>query len=475
MTERAVIVYNYLVRKEYSGERLAEISVGGIYLDMKKWKSITLLTLLSLILVFLVTMTFVRFPAGIKDYNSVLGAIDLDYDMEGGVTYTLTLAEDNDKDVTDVNEVINTLSDRMERLGYEEFSITALKPVKEGVAEEDLEYDIRVSAKATDSIATDITTVASFGTIKFFAGNSENPTEEILSEVNAVKSAEYTGSADDGQGGKLYQVALEFTDEAYDAIIEGIDKASSEGASYYLSITLGETELLPGTSALSKDYISDDHIISIQSTTEANAKQLALQLETGGLAYKYEVSEYQKISAPLGDKNDLFAMITVFSLVAVAMVMFFVKFKENGFVAMYSLLAFIVTECAMMIAVPGIVFSIGGMIGAIIATVLCIDGLAIIFKRIKEESENGKTKKSAIRLGYKRSFLPIVSSNVIVGITALVLFFFSAGAVKAFAIALGIGVVISFLVSIVISRMFIEIISPLTKKDNEALKTQEGK
>ena len=440
---------------------------------MKKWKAISLLTILSLILAFLVTMTFARFPVGIKDYNSVLGAIDLDYDMAGGVTYTLTLAEDNDKDVSDINEVIDTLSDRMNSLGYSEYSITALKPVKAGVSQEDLEYDIRISAKQTESITTDITTVTAFGTLEFFAGNAENPTDEILSDINAIDKAEYAGSYEDGEGNTVYQVGLRFTDEAYAVIKEGLDKASGESASYYMSIMLGDTTLLPGTSALSKDYFMDQTIF-IQSATEANAKQLALQLSTGGLEYKYEVSEPQLISAPLGENNALFASIAVFALAVVAIIAFAVKFKMNGVVAAYSIITFAVTQCAMMIAVPGIVFSIGGVIGAIIATILCIDGLVITFKRIEEENQNGKTQKSAVRIGFKRSLLPVINTNLIAGIVGLMLFIFGAGVIKTFGIALGIGAVISFLVNVLISRMFIELIMPLTKKPVEIEKTVEG-
>lgn len=440
---------------------------------MKKWKAVSLLTILSIILAFLVTMTFVRFPVGVKDYNSVLGAIDLDYDMAGGVTYTLTLAEDNDKDVSDINEVIKTLSDRMNGLGYSEYSITALKPIKNGVEQADLEYDIRISSKQTDSISTDITTVTAYGTVQFFAGNAENPTDEVFSDINAIDTVKYVGSYEDSDGNTIYQVALRFTDEAYAEIKEELDTASTDGTSYYMSITLGETELLPGTSALSSDYFSDQTIY-IQSSSEANAKQLALQLSTGGLEYKYDVSEAAVISAPLGENNTLFSAIAVFALVVIAIVAFIIKFKVNGIVSAYSLITFAVTECAMMIAVPGIVFSVGGVLGAIVATILCIDGLVITFKRIEEESQNGKTQKSAVRIGFKRSLLPVVNTNLVAGVVGLMLYIFCSGVVRTFGIALGIGAVISFLVNVLISRMFVEIMMPLAKKDVEALETEKN-
>ena len=77
---------------------------------MGKGKSITLLTIVSVLMAFVLVMTFARFPVGgVKYYNSLLGAVELDYDLEGGIAYTLTLSKDNEEEVDDVNSVINTL------------------------------------------------------------------------------------------------------------------------------------------------------------------------------------------------------------------------------------------------------------------------------------------------------------------------------------------------------------------------------
>ena len=76
---------------------------------MSKSKSITLLTIVSVLMAFILVMTFARFPIGVKDnYVSALGAIELDYDIDGGVAYTLSLASDNEEEVDDINAVIKT-------------------------------------------------------------------------------------------------------------------------------------------------------------------------------------------------------------------------------------------------------------------------------------------------------------------------------------------------------------------------------
>ena len=84
---------------------------------MSKGKSITLLSIISVLVAFVLVMTFIRFPIGINNYNSVLGAIELDYDIEGGTAYTLKLAKDNVEDVEDVDKVVKTLDYRLRELG----------------------------------------------------------------------------------------------------------------------------------------------------------------------------------------------------------------------------------------------------------------------------------------------------------------------------------------------------------------------
>ena len=45
---------------------------------MSKNKSLTLLIIVSVIMAIVLTMTFLRFPIGVKDYNSAVGATELD-------------------------------------------------------------------------------------------------------------------------------------------------------------------------------------------------------------------------------------------------------------------------------------------------------------------------------------------------------------------------------------------------------------
>ena len=426
---------------------------------MTKGKSIFLLTVVCLLLAILAAATFVRFPIGTKDYNSILGAISLDYDIEGGSAYTVSLHKDNTEEVEDINDVLDIVRVRMNALGYKSYQITALKDTAVGVED----YDIRVVAKTTDTLSSDIQTVFQYGEVKFYGGTEENPTTEIMNDKLAIADSEYAGSYDSGNG-LVYQVSLKFTDYGYDALMESI----GENATYYLKIALGSETLL--NAQISKDSVADKTVY-ITAQSEDQALRLALQLKTGGLKYKYDLEEMtvETIAPILGENTALYMVIAVAVVVVLAIVLFAIKYKGFGLIAGLSLIFFILVETSMMIAVPNIIISLGGVIGILLATILACDGLIQTIKRISEEYANGKTVKAAVKTGFSRSLLPILNTNIIAGVIGLVLFAFGSGAMYCFAITFAIGVVVSFITTILIARMFTSLILPLTKKADDFL------
>lgn len=422
---------------------------------MSKGKATTLLTVISVVMALWLALTFARFPVGIKNYNSVIGAIDLDYDVAGGVSYELTYDKENENtEVENIDEVIDTLSKRMDILGYKSYKISAFKDATKDIKD----YSIRISAKKTDNVDNDVKAAAAYGKIKFFGGAEENPTTEILNEKQAVKSAKYSGQAADGK----YVSAVEFTDYAYDALKTALE----ENSTYYLKITLGDDTLLSGS--LSSDAISNNTIY-ITTNSESGARQTAMQIATGGLDYRYEVSDAVDAEPLYGQNAALYAGLSLGVLFLIIIAAMLVIFGGYGVISALSVLFFALLETVMLIAVPDIKLSLAGFIGIGFATVLAADGLIITIKRVREEFALGKTVKAAIKAGYKRSFIPVLGTNLTVALVSLILFAFTGGAFNCFAITLGIGAVISFIASVLISRMFVALILPLCKDKEKFL------
>ncbi len=438
---------------------------------MSRKKSITLLSIIGTLVAILIVLTFVAFPVGaVKNYNSALGAIELDYDIEGGMAYTLELSDDNEEEVTDINQVVKTFEYRLSSLGYSVYSVKAIKSTDPAV----LDYDIRIETKNTDSISSDISAVMAYGEVAFYGGTSANPTEQIMEDIKVIKSAKYEGVYGDSDG-VVYQMSIAFTDEAYEFMKDAITTAEGESNSYYLEVKLGETVLISGSSAITTgSFVNRSLYMSMGD--EASVKQMVLQVSSGGLKYEYEIASTEKISSPYGENVGAKCAIGIGVLLVILLVALVLIYKGFGIVSAISTLLFMLIEIWMLIAVPGIVLSLGGVLGIAVALLISVYSMIVTASRIKEEySHSEKTVKAAINKGFKQSLIPVLGINLVAGFVAIVLLAFTTGTVNCFAITLGIGAVISAIASLVFTRLFTALILPLIdNKENFLDMKKEG-
>lgn len=94
---------------------------------------------------------------------------------------------------------------------------------------------------------------------------------------------------------------------------------------------------------------------------------------------------------------------------------------------------------------PGVILSVG----------MAVDANVIIFTRIREEIASGKTVKSSIKIGFDKATSAIVDGNVTTLIAAAVLWFLGSGTVKGFAQTLAIGIIISMITALYITKIIL--------------------
>ncbi len=431
---------------------------------MSKKKSITLLTIISVILAIVLTMTFLRFEMGVKDYNSAVGAIELDYDMTGGVYYNLSLNQsDEDQQVSEeqTKEVAKEIGQRLEVLGYTTYMVKAVKNTDKDVQD----YDIRIEIKYNENSDSDVFAATSYGKLKFYGGTEANPTTQILEGVDVVEDASYFGATGDG----AYALTIKFTEQGKKELLDIID-----GSVYFLKVTCGvdengqEIPLFNSTEENPFDtsaFDGDNREIGLYSGSEQAAKQMAMLFKYGGIDYRYDIAndgEGITITSAFGEDIALKSMVAIITFIVVALALMIVVYKGLGIMSALSTLIFILAETWLLIGVPGIVVSLGSIMGIIGATVICIFAMLSLLQKIKDSFENTqKTVKASINKGFKEALLPTINMHVVVGIVSLLLFIFASGLVKSFAITFGIGVVVSLIASLVFTRMFNALIMPL--------------
>jgi SecD/SecF fusion protein len=106
-----------------------------------------------------------------------------------------------------------------------------------------------------------------------------------------------------------------------------------------------------------------------------------------------------------------------------------------------------------IMAMFGFTFTLPGIAGIILTVGMAVDANVLIYERLREEIEAGKSLRSALHAAYDKAFSAILDSNLTSLITAAILFWRASGTVKGFAVTLTIGLVASMLAALMLTRV----------------------
>ena len=181
------------------------------------------------------------------------------------------------------------------------------------------------------------------------------------------------------------------------------------------------------------------------------AQDLALVLRAGSLPAPLKVMEARNIGASLGE--DAIKAGRNAGLVAVALVILImvVYYRFSGFLAVVGLAFYALTTLAIL-AGFGAALTLPGIAGFVLSIGMAVDANFLIFERIREEMEKGKTVRTAINEGFDHAWSAIVDTHVTTALTAAILYQFGTGPVRGFAVALLAGLAASMVSAIFVVR-----------------------
>jgi len=190
------------------------------------------------------------------------------------------------------------------------------------------------------------------------------------------------------------------------------------------------------------------------SFTPSEAHNLAIVLRAGALPAPVKVVEERSIGPSLGqDSIDQgFDSIIIGSILVLIFMM--VYYKLFGLVANIALVFNMLLIVAAM-SMIGATLTLPGMAGIVLTIGMAVDANVLIFERIREEIQIGKTPLAAIDSGYDKAFSTIIDANITTLIAAIVLFQFGTGPVKGFAVTLSVGIIASMFTAITVTRAII--------------------
>ncbi len=186
----------------------------------------------------------------------------------------------------------------------------------------------------------------------------------------------------------------------------------------------------------------------------AEASELALLLRAGALAAPMYFVEERTVGPSLGKDNIEQGVMSVLVGLALVLVFMMVFYRLFGFFANVALFFNLVILIALM-SLIGATLTLPGIAGIVLTVGMAVDANVLIFSRIREELNAGRSPQHAIHEGYNRAFVTIFDANITTLIVAVILFGAGTGPVKGFAVTLSLGIITSMFTAIVLTRALV--------------------
>jgi preprotein translocase subunit SecD len=193
--------------------------------------------------------------------------------------------------------------------------------------------------------------------------------------------------------------------------------------------------------------------ITLGGGTLQAAQDLALVLRAGALPVPLKVAEVRNIGASLGadsiNKGAL-SLAVAFALIIAILIGYY---RFAGLLASVALVLYLVYTLAVLAGFNA-VLTLPGLAGFVLSIGIAVDANVLIFERIREELDHGKSNRLAIDEGFRHALSAIVDTSVATILSGMVLYQYGTGPVRGFAVTLIAGLVASLFTAIFVSKTF---------------------
>jgi SecD/SecF fusion protein len=365
-----------------------------------------------------------------KAHKGSVGNIRLGLDLAGGVSITYQAKGDTTPSQEKMSDTVYKMQKRVENYS------TEAQVYQEG--DNRINIDIPGVTNANEILEA----LGKAGSIQFVTESGE-----VVIDGSHIANAQAATQKDSTTGLSENVVELTLTGKG----AELFKTATTDNLGKQIAIIYDDEVIsAPTVKAVIENGTA---VISGQNTYE-EAEQLASTIRIGALPLELEEIQSQTVGAKLGldaIKTSLLAGIIGFALIIVFML---VLYRIPGLAASIALVLYIAVEMVVLNGMD-VTLTLPGVAGIILSIGMAVDANVIIFTRIKEELATGKTVRSAIKLGFDKALSAIVDGNVTTLIAAAVLWFKGSGTVKGFAQTLAIGIVLSMITALFVTKLLL--------------------
>lgn len=399
---------------------------------------IAIIALLTYLAVFGFSFTETKQIYGITSEGGITQGLDLN-----GGSIIVFKAEKENPSSEEMDTVASLLRTRLDGMGYTEADIS--------VQGSD---SVRVEIPSFSNPEEAAESLGATAQLKFYDESAfDMTTGQLLEDAKEVLSGDHIKDASSqyGQTSELgnasYYVQLELTEEGRKAFYE----ATSANIGKPIFIVMDETIISYPTV---QTAINDTTCVITGEFTQEEAKNLAANIKSGQLPFSLSVTEMRAVNPTLG--ADALNKAVTAGIIGLILVMLFMLllYRLPGFMSVIALVAY-VDVVLLICANFHINLTLPGIAGIILAIGMAVDANVIIFERIKEELLNGKGIRTSVEAGFKNALSAVIDSNITTIIAAIILMVLGTGTIKGFGTTLLIGVVISMISAIFITRFLL--------------------
>lgn len=375
----------------------------------------------------------ISYPSALDADNGIRQGLDL----VGGSVITYEAQAETATD-EEMDSVKNVLRKRLDALGYNEATVSRQGDKK-----------VRVEIPAIQDPEEAVQTLGQTAKLSF----RDSAGEVVLDGVDVAHAAARFGQISETSSAVHY-VELTLKESGKEKFANATAAAASKpDGENYIAIMLDEQEL--SKPRVQEAINSTSCVISGGFADSSETSELATLINSGNLPFSIKDVELRSIGPTLGEKalqTSLFAAAIGILLILIFMIAFY---RLPGLMADISLLAYIAIVAYIM-AQFRINLSLPGIAGIILSVGMAVDANVVIFARMKEELNLGKTIRTSVESGFDRAFIAILDANITTLIAAVVLYYFGTGPIQGFAITLGIGTIVSMFTAIVITKFLLK-------------------
>jgi SecD/SecF fusion protein len=297
------------------------------------------------------------------------------------------------------------------------------------------------------------------GNVRFAFGIPETNAKGVKSDIVAVYALKTIEGSDKAklEGDGVQQASQDYDDRGRPAIKMTMTKQGERIWGELTTSNVGK----PIAIVLDNAVYSAPNVINPITTGNSEisgnfsieeAQDLANILQSGKLPAPAKIVQEQVVGPTLGAsaiEGGATSFTISFVVIFILMIMYY---SSGGWVANISLILNLLFTVGVLSAL-GATLTAPGIAGLVLTIGMAVDTNVVIFERIKDELNMGRSYQMAVSEGYKRSMAPVLDGHITTLLTAFILFYYGLGPVLGFATTQILGILLSLFCGILVSRL----------------------